>query len=293
MVYPRAIALSQALWCTEKPSFNEFEKVLIDRQLPFLRKMNVHYAKSLFSPKIEWKRSRKGVQFMIQSNQESEKFQILMLNKSANKVESGNFLTLVAKKNFILEQAEWVEINRAEKGKINYEYYLRSTIDSIANDFVLHSTHALGVPVKYVTNPSSSYNSGDLTLVDGQHGSLPWKRNEWIGFDTTEIEIEIDLLKKQKYKQLKVSFLSDEHSWIHFPERIEVFYLSKGNWKRCTTPVRYSYLQSEQVRSFQIDIDKPTRNVLFKIKSLPEIPKGFPGAGHVPWTFIDEIEVVK
>ena len=284
MVYPRAIALSQSLWCSEKPSFDEFKNVLIDKHLPFLKKMNVHYAKSIFSPKIEWKRTKKGVQFTIKSNHQGESYEVQSSEIRNNKISKMNFNVL---------QDEGIEINRSEKDQINYTYCVRSKNDSSATQFNIQATNSLGAPIMYITQPSASYNSGNLTLVDGQHGSLPWKRNEWIGFDTTEIEIEIDLLKKQKYNQLNVSFLSDEHSWIHFPERIEVFYLRKGKWKHCSRPVQFSYLQSEQVRSFQIELNKPTRNVLLKIKPLTTIPNGFPGAGHIPWTFIDEIEVVK
>ncbi len=284
MVYPRALALSQALWCVEKPSFDEFKNVLIDKHLPFLKKMNVHYAKSIFSPKIEWKRTKKGVQFTIKSNHQGESYEVQSSEIRNNKISKMNFNVL---------QDEGIEINRSEKDQINYTYCVRSKNDSSATQFNIQSTNSLGAPIIYITQPSVSYNSGNLTLVDGQHGSLPWKRNEWIGFDTTEIEIEIDLLKKQKYNQLNVSFLSDEHSWIHFPERIEVFYLRKGKWKHCSRPVQFSYLQSEQVRSFQIELNKPTRNVLLKIKPITTIPNGLPGAGHIPWTFIDEIEVVK
>ena len=284
MVYPRALALSQALWCLEKPSFNAFKNVLMDKHLPFLKKMKVHYAKTIFSPKIEWEKSKKGVQFNIKSNDQGEIYEVESSEIKNNKISKMNFNVL---------QDECIEINRSEKDQINYTYYVRSKNDSSTTQFNIQATSSLGAPVKYITQPSASYNSGSLTLVDGQHGSLPWKRNEWIGFDTTEIDIEIDLLKRQKYKQLNVSFLSDEHSWIHFPEWIEVFYLRKGKWKHCSGPVQFSYLQSEQVRSFQIELNKPTRNVLVKIKSLTVIPNGLPGAGHIPWTFIDEIEVVK
>ncbi len=287
MVYPRAIALIQTLWCSEKPRYSEFKNVLIEKHVPFLKRLNVHYSKSFVAPKIVWERSKKGVHFEINSGQESEKFEVSVWeNKDDVAVKS-------ASANFIMSQGEQSEIERTEKQKSNYSYRLKSSIDSSFIDFIIHSTSSLGVPIKYITQPNPRYNSGSLTLVDGQHGSLPWKSNEWVGFDTTEIEIQIDLLKKQKNNQLHISFLSDEHSWIHFPERIEVYYFHKGKWKICSSPVKITYLQSEQVRNFQIELDKPTRNVLLKVKSLAHIPNGLPGAGHIPWTFIDEIEVVR
>ena len=36
MAYPRAIALSQALWCTDKISFEDFESILNDKHFKIL-----------------------------------------------------------------------------------------------------------------------------------------------------------------------------------------------------------------------------------------------------------------
>ena len=52
MVFPRALAMSQVLWCREqKPSFESFKNTLIDYQFPFLDKYKVNYSIAILNPK--------------------------------------------------------------------------------------------------------------------------------------------------------------------------------------------------------------------------------------------------
>ncbi len=55
MVFPRALAMSQVLWCREqKPSFESFKKTLIDYQFPFLYRYKVNYSIAILNPeKVE------------------------------------------------------------------------------------------------------------------------------------------------------------------------------------------------------------------------------------------------
>ena len=47
--------------------------------------------------------------------------------------------------------------------------------------------------VELVTIPHPKYNhNGSLNLVDGIKGSLPWKGSEWLGFNTSDVEIILD-----------------------------------------------------------------------------------------------------
>ena len=44
MVFPRIFALSEVVWSENKPSFEEFEKKVIDTY-PILDKMDINYSK--------------------------------------------------------------------------------------------------------------------------------------------------------------------------------------------------------------------------------------------------------
>jgi hypothetical protein len=145
----------------------------------------------------------------------------------------------------------------------------------------------LGLPIKLTSLPNERYcGQGSLTLVDGIHGSLPWKGHEWLGFDTTEITFESDLLESKKLKSLELGYLSDHNSWIHAPSEIEIYGAKSSNkkWKKLKiTSIDFK----DNVINSQLKGKAQLLKVI--IKSLPKIPEGMPGEGNIPWTFLDEI----
>ena len=264
MAFPRAIALSEALWCSEKTTYDAFEKTLIDSHFPLLKKKGINFSQTILKPKITFKRTPKGVALKIASNSATEAF---TLNQNNEFIGAAEF-----------------NIDRVNKtNPIRYQFVSNET--GIDRTIVILKNPCLGVPVTYITKPSDRYNSGDLTLVDGQFGARPWKGHEWIGFDTSVVVIEIDLLKKQKIDSLQISFLNDENSWIHLPVAIE-FENSKTNLGFGFT--QYPCFVNEKQVVF---IGKKMRKFRITIKTLDKIPLGMPGEGNQPWLFIDEISI--
>lgn len=265
MAFPRAIALSEALWCTEKTTYNAFEKTLIDSHFPLLKKKGINFSQTILKPKITFKRTPKGVALKIASNSATEVF---TLNQNNEFIGTTEF-----------------NIDRVNKtNPIRYQFVSNET--GIDRTIVIIKNPCLGVPVTYVTKPSDRYNSGDLTLVDGQFGARPWKGHEWIGFDTSVVIIEIDLPKKQKIDSLQISFLNDENSWIHLPIAIE-FQNSKTN-AGFGIGQHPCFANEKQV----LFIGKKVQKFKITIKTLDKIPKGMPGEGNQPWLFIDEISII-
>jgi hexosaminidase len=151
------------------------------------------------------------------------------------------------------------------------------------------SSYSLGLPINFITEPSPNYNSGDLTLVDGQFGSLPWKGNEWIGFNKKEILLELDLLKKIGKSEVSISFLSDENSWIHFPQKVKI--VIDNGLELMGKDVKID--ENQQVKTITFQLTRKTRKLKFAIETLKSIPVGQPGEGNIPWTFVDEIQVIR
>jgi hexosaminidase len=182
-------------------------------------------------------------------------------------------------------------INRSEKPQ-DAVIEFTSNESQITEKVIIKNSPTLGLPVKLITLPNQRYNNGDITLVDGNYGTIPWKGNEWLGYDTSEIIIEIDLLKPQKIKGLELSFLKDEGSWIHLPTSITV---SKSEGKKSRTILgnktnsQVSFIESKQFVPFSRKVSK----LRITIHSKSKIEPGLAGEGHQPWTFIDEIRVVK
>jgi hexosaminidase len=286
MTYPRAIALSQTLWSVEKIDYKIFKSILLNNHFKYLQAKNVNFSKSAFAPEIEWERSKGGVKFKINSSVEKDEIESALSKKEILKNRDS---IKVENLNVTFSNNKWIEVNRTKKGLIQYNYYFKTSDNSSSSNFTINTTQALGLPVKYITEPSPNYNSGDLTLVDGQFGSLPWKGNEWIGYKENEIQIELDLGKKMTGCQISTSFLSDENSWIHFPEKVKIV-LENGT--DLVNPI-VEINENQQIKTFSFLLTKKSQKIKIVVNSMKSIPNGQAGEGNIPWTFIDEIQVIR
>jgi hexosaminidase len=153
------------------------------------------------------------------------------------------------------------------------------TIDSpcCADSLTLICHQGLGANVSYETPPNQRYNSGDLTLVDGQFGARPWRGNQWVGFDTNEIKIRIDLGKKTKIQGLELGFLNEPSSWIHLPTQVTLL-----TDKKTRKPFQ---IIAERT---SIKCKDKTQYIVLLLKGPKTIPPGLPGEGNTPWIFADE-----
>ena len=142
--------------------------------------------------------------------------------------------------------------------------------------------HALGAKVNYITKPNNQYNYDPYLIVDGQFGGRPWRGHQWVGFDTSAIVIEIILPEKKKVTEIEFSFLESNGSWIYLPQEIQVSKVSKRQ-KKIRTLIN---IDKERMR---LKIKKRIKTVRIQINTFSNIPVGLPGAGHTPWTFLDEI----
>lgn len=275
MVYPRAIALSQVLWCQNKPSFQTFEDNLINYHLPILEKRKVNFAKTFLAASTQISRTTEGIAIQINSKR-NETFQVKKIPE--NRVSNINSNTLFS-------------INRSEKSQEEIIEFT-SNETQISESVIIKNSPTLGLPLKLITLPNPRYNNGDLTLVDGNYGSLPWKGNEWLGFDTSEIIFEIDLLKKQKIKGLELSFLKDEGSWIHIPTSITIEQSNGKKSKTLNADKTNSQISFTESKLF-VPFSGKASKLRITIHSKKKIEQGLAGEGHQPWTFIDEIRIVK
>ncbi len=279
MVFPRALALSQALWCQQKLEYELFKRALVNYHLPFLRKFEVNYSEALFYPELSVKRTEGGLEYTITA----ENSQGLNIER----VEKNGIISQPIANPYVLErtgsglvQGFTIDINSDELSK--------------ETQFKILEHPSIGLAVEYITAPSKSYNAGgDLTLVDGIVGASPWRGNEWVGFREKEIELIVDLGAKKKMEAIDLSFLSDQGSWINHPEKVE-FEIStnKKKWKVLKNAVIQLYgmkMSFGRYLPFGTMIGKKGRYLKIKIKPWEQIPEGLPGSGSLPWTFMDEL----
>ncbi len=276
MVYPRALAMSQVLWCNEKPTFEVFEKTLIDYQIGFLKKHGVIFSPALFYPEMEIFPSTTGLKIHFKGTAGNDKFNVLQKTDGSETNEDkilGISDTLIFERSIVSKNVHF-EISPDETYELEHTPF----------DLKIHS--AIGLPVKLLTEPNSKYsNHGELALVDGIKGHRPWKGNEWLGFDVDTISWIVDLKKSALIESFDLGFLDAQGSWIYLPKSIQL-YVSTDQKKWTLLPKQLP------VENFHQEIKKTGRYIKVVLISNNKIAKGFPGEGYHPWTFVDEMEII-
>ncbi|MCF8220332.1 MAG: beta-N-acetylhexosaminidase [Cryomorphaceae bacterium] len=265
MTYPRAIALSQTLWGGTKAPYKAFEGVLKTFHIPRLMGsiLDTYVSLSFMKPSFKFNRTPDGISLGFEFKDTNESVVV-----SANDGHDGVWL----------DHNKTIAFERTTKNTAahNLTFFSPCCADSLR----IISHQGLGAQVTYITPPNSRYDSGDLTLVDGQFGARPWRGYQWVGFDTNSVTIRIDLGKKTKIRGLELGFLQEPSSWIHLPEEVAI--LTDRNQRKTFK------ITAERT---SITYRKKTQSLLLTVKGLESIPPGLPGEGNTPWIFADEFIV--
>jgi hypothetical protein len=143
--------------------------------------------------------------------------------------------------------------------------------------------------------PHEQYIGGNYkALIDKQYGSNDFRTGYWQGFYNQDMDVVIDLKKKQKVNKVSAHFLQDAKSWIWFPTTVEFYYFSDNEW------IKYDEVKNEismkkyggtlQYLTSTKPIEK-TKYIRVVAKSIGQCPEWHPGAGHPSYIFADEIEI--
>jgi hypothetical protein len=165
--------------------------------------------------------------------------------------------------------------------------------DFQSSDEVVTNIYARPIKVAKVTisKPNDKYSGdGSASIHDGVFGSLDFK-SKYLGFNEGSVEATITLNKKQKIKQVSISLLVQQGSWIFGPSRVTI--LSEAG-KQLSEYIAQTPISNEKTQKKVIII--PLSNVYsdrlkIVISPLGSIPSWHDGAGSKGWLFIDEIWV--
>jgi hexosaminidase len=284
MVYPRALALSQVLWCVAAPTYDIFRSVLVKHQFKYLDRFTVNYSRAMFYPEMNVSRKMDGLGVVFTAADTSDQLSLTVRLGESN---------VSPKYPYFLVGNNQLQFKREADSVTQYSFAVKSEYLAKPSEFKMTIHPAIGLNVDYVTQPDERYNSGgDLTLVDGIIGAKPWKGNEWVGFDDQEIEFIVDLGKKVKINRAELNFLEDIGSWIHLPNFVRISASTNGKkWSFLPDAYIEKVQGSGKFLPFAFSIQKKARYLRFKIVTFDVIPDGMPGAGHVQWTFFDELMI--
>jgi len=170
---------------------------------------------------------------------------------------------------------------------VNKEGYLNS--DTISLQAIKSKRIAPDSKVSITPMPNKKYPGlGPESLIDLKAGDVNFtNNNNWLGFQDTSIEIHIEPNEDMTFSSVLISLMDDNNSWIYLPSNISIYGDNEQVGQKKLLP-------RQKEKSNHVFIEVSILNQKYDalkivIESISEIPLERPGAGNVPWLFIDEI----
>ena len=167
-------------------------------------------------------------------------------------------------------------------------------------DVQVEGNLAFRKPVAADPSPSPKYAGGDTAaLTNGVRGASDFKVH-WVGWEGVDATLTLDLGEPAAAREIALSTLSDQKSWILHPDRVTCSVSSDGFSFRevGTRAVTGDHQGEDSIRAFSWSEDLtergsfgPVRFVRFHVEGTKCLPDWHPSAGGLSWVFIDEIVV--
>jgi len=278
MIFPRMMAMSEVLWGTSNPDkFKDFQTRML-QQFATLDQKGIHYSKAIFEVTSTTMPApnENGVLLTLKSATNSNG--IRYTTDGTQPIWSSNGYT------------QPIEITKSQS--IKAAYFEKEVQKSAIMEQKFNWSKSVGKKITLVNPPHENYSiGGAFTLVDGIEGDRSKFGRDWLGFLGKDMVATIDLGAATTIHQVAVSVLSNEGSWIYYPNTIEVLVSSDGKEFKSI-----KQLSSSEIKAVDglvhVDFDAQSAQFVKVIATnLGKIPTGMPGAGSNAWLFVDEIGV--
>jgi hexosaminidase len=269
MAFPRAVALSEVVWSSpENKNYSDFINRLEQYQKR-LDQLDVNYANHMYSVKGELKNTEGNVTYQL--NATSSSYPIYYAtDKSApsklyvNPIPVDSSMTIKA----VILDSNAIALGAIFQQKIN-----------------LHK--GVGAKILIDKKPHPAYNSGGKNaLINGISGNNKrYGDKEWLGFSGEDIEITIKFENPTNINSIATRFFNGNGQWIYAPKRVTLYVNDDDSTYSAEVSVTDDLTAKVAVKFKNTMVT----SIRLKIPSFGIIPEGKQGAGHKPWTFIDEI----
>ncbi|MEL7220852.1 MAG: hypothetical protein AAGJ93_06000 [Bacteroidota bacterium] len=149
------------------------------------------------------------------------------------------------------------------------------------------------VRINSTNEAKAPYDKSPLrVLVDQQKAGKSFRHAGWLGFQETQIELELEC-KDVSLLELVLSCLEDQGSWIFAPTTIQASFYDADDQLLSVQKENYLADVQQEGHAFRfLRVPAPEQKISrisLIITNLKTIPDWHPGSGHQPWLFIDEI----
>jgi len=282
MIFPRLFALAEVAW--SPASARHWPNFLgrVVAAMPRLEAMGINASHTLFNVQAELMRSSDGrnVEIVLKSLAPSGEIRYT-LDNSQPSATSQRFQGPI-----VLDRSATVRAGLFRDGMLSGKI--------VAVPFLTHL--ACGKKITYCAPYSAKYAAaGSRALVDGRKGTLLYSDGAWQGFEQTNLEVVIDLGRKQVIQRVTSSFLEDVGSWIFGPRQVTYSFSDKGAVYITLADLpgkSHDDNPAAAVRDYSQDFEDPeARYIKVTAANIGVCPPGHAGAGQKAWLFVDEIIV--
>ena len=278
MALPRMAALAEVLW-TPKERRDEGAFIRrLEQEFSNLDALDVNYSKSLYNVEFSTSGSKKRGQVNTELSAAPGLGEIHYTTDGSEPVDtSARFVSTIEQRGNTTIKAALFGGNK----KLGNTTSLTLVFDN-----------ATGKALQVAPRPDERYDDGGIfTLVNGVSAGAKRVNHEWLGWRTGRVTVTLDLGGEEALEHAGIGGLEERNSWIHPPERVTIATSSDGLSFTDVATVRPDPAAKGRME-FGTDLGGRTaRHVRFTVEALPAIPEGFPGAGNLPWLFLDEVHV--
>ncbi|MDH7444873.1 beta-N-acetylhexosaminidase [Aquimarina sp. 2201CG14-23] len=279
MAFPRAIALSEVIWSTDKnKNYVDFVSRLANFQNR-LDVLDVNYANHLYE---------------IHGNLKNKNEQLLY---SLETLMNDNTIRYTLDGSDPVGSSEVYDKPLSIQSDMNVKAGVFDNDKLLGNVFAqeLNYHKAVGAEITLNVEPHKAYSAGGKkALINSISGNnTRFGDKEWLGFWGDDLEILIDLGKETEIHKVSTRFFEANGQWIYRPEGVKISLLNEDMENLFEKGLEQLFLKDTKLTT-QVTQNyggEKARYVKLDIRKYGLIPDGLQGAGNQAWTFIDEIVV--
>jgi hexosaminidase len=284
MVFPRLLAMSEALWSRAPRDYAGFLARLRADHYPRLRTLGVHIGPE-----------HTDVVRLTTQYDSATQSAVVVVEKGVDELTVRYTTDGSTPTTRSPIHHDSIRFDRA--ATITLQPFIGPEPLPIARTFTIVQHLARGTRVAQVTPNSRQYpGTGTFTLTDGLLGSVDHHDGLWQGWIGRDLEAVIDLGSVTTIHSIGASFLQAVQSWILLPKRVELWLSEDGVDWTSVTEVTHDIPAERDERfrhTFEIAVPGGVRARYVKVtaRNYGTLPDWHAGAGRPAWIFADEIVV--
>ncbi|NOR86421.1 MAG: family 20 glycosylhydrolase [Bacteroidales bacterium] len=282
MLLPRMLALSEALWSSERyHNFKDFNKRLQTHK-KLLEVLGYQYSNGSFKVQMETQYDTTESANMVRFS--SEQYEPIIRYTLDHTLPNDS--SLLYDKPFSPDSSCRIQAAIFKNGELQRK----------ASSFDYQKHLGIGKIIKLKKKPSWRYGAEtNAGLLDGIRGTENYGDGRWTGFQAKDFIAEIDLMEEQAVHSISFAYIMNSRAWILPPKSVTIYTSKDG--KSYTEYFQLSVDEdplSEEYERKKISISlngDSLRYFKMTIESYKKLPLSHPSAGNDCWLFIDEIVI--